>query len=368
MHTRFPTERAHGHQVAHVTKACTTLGHEVTIVAPKRKNPILESAYTFYDLPEEIIVDYVPVTDGLALPLPKCIGFQLTQWSLGRALKKYLADCSSDALYIRSPSLLPIAIASGIPTYLELHSLPSRQQEKFVAECNQCHRVICLTSPMRDELVSWGADAEKIIVAGDAVDLTQFTAGEETSIDPGHIKIGYAGQLRSMGLSKGVEQLLEAANVLIKRKQNCTFLIAGGPEDVQKEMESSLESDVKRSVQFVGRLPQQDVISFLQSCDILVYPAPASDHPFYQRDTSPLKLFEYLAVQKPIVCADLPPLHDVVNEDAVLFYEPGNSAALADAIALIMKDPDAASKRAERGRAIVENCTWEKRMEQILKK
>jgi glycosyltransferase involved in cell wall biosynthesis len=121
-------------------------------------------------------------------------------------------------------------------------------------------------------------------------------------------------------------------------------------------------------VRYCDFLPWEVIPSFLAACDILVYPAPKSNHPFFQRDTSPLKIFEYMAARKPIVMADLPPLRDILSEATAFLCEPGDPESLADAIERALKHPEEAQAKAERAWEIVQEHTWEKRMRRIMGK
>lgn len=221
--------------------------------------------------------------------------------SFGRALHHELHSSAFDLVYTRSFALLPSLLRTGIPTILELHSLPRFWRRTFVRACNRCARVVCLTQPMARELRSWGVDSERIVVEGDAVDLAMFAGAPEKSearrsfgIQDDIPVIVYAGQLRSMGLSKGMTELLGALEILQSRGRRFLALIAGGPAS-EIPLLSAEHPTLTSCVRFLGSLSHASIPAVLSTADVLVYPAPKSDHTFYRRDTSPLKLFEYMA-------------------------------------------------------------------------
>jgi len=117
-------------------------------------------------------------------------------------------------------------------------------------------------------------------------------------------------------------------------------------------------------VRFEGRVEQFNVSSCIAACDVCVYPAPLSDHPYFQRDTSPLKLLEYLAAGKPVVCADIPPVRDVVDESIVEFCEPGNAKSLAERISKVLSSNNEGRVRAGKEKAFY--FDWKKRMGRVL--
>jgi glycosyltransferase involved in cell wall biosynthesis len=144
-------------------------------------------------------------------------------------------------------------------------------------------------------------------------------------------------------------------------------VIAGGPESEKQKFEMAMSDGLRPRVTFTGYIAHLKIPTLLTAADVLVYPAPKSEHLFYTRDTSPLKLFEYMAAGKPIVAADLPPLHDAVDPSMVTFCEAGNAESLAQGILMILEHREESAKKARLARSHVEQFTWGKRMERILK-
>jgi glycosyltransferase involved in cell wall biosynthesis len=377
-HTRFPTEKAHGYQVAQVCAALADVGHEVTLVTPTIWNAITDDAFTYYGLPRSFVIQKLPHFDAQKSPVvPGFLGFAVSMMFYARSLKMYLHTHDSDLLYIRSPFLLSAVLAAKKPVILEVHALPKRSQKKFTEQCNRCALVVCLTSGMKEELLRWGVDASKLCIEADGVDLKRFQnlpTVEEAKATYGlpadRIVLGYSGSLVTHDtIEKGVSEMIQAL-ALLKHKGSRVFgWIIGGPETwknlyEEKAREAGLTSE---DIRFEGRVPAASVPQRIAAFDVCVYPAPKSDHPFFTRDTSPLKLFEYLASRRPVVSADLPPLRDVVDESTVTFCVPGNPESLAEAIERVLGGMDAAQEKTEKAYGIAVEHTWEKRMERILK-
>jgi glycosyltransferase involved in cell wall biosynthesis len=342
------------------------LGHEVEIIAPRRcDNPVQEDFWKFHGVDERVRLTYTSSFDGIACRLtPGLLGLSLTTWSYLHYARHKLLEGKYDLLYTRTPEILPMLLATKIPVILELHKLPRYRKKLFVRRCSRCTLVICLTSPMRKELIAWGVPEGNIVVEPDAVDLERFReCHAEEAVSKQVATIGYAGQLESMGLSKGIPELLAAFAILQRTHPSAKLLLAG-----PKASSDTLMRHIKTApgVAYRGFLPHDQIPSFLSSCDILVYPAPASSHPFYMRDTSPLKLFEYMASKKPIVTADLPPIRDILDESTAMFCRPGDPEGLARALANVLDHPGEAQKKVTRAWERVQEFTWEKRMRRIL--
>jgi glycosyltransferase involved in cell wall biosynthesis len=376
-HGRFPTEKAYGFQIAQVCDALTDLGHQVTLLNPVFKNTITESAQDYYGLRHPLRVEPVKHYDAFqSRVVPGSLGFIVSMHSYARALRKRLAPKQFDLFYVRSPLIVSGLIKTGIPLALELHALPRFAHRRFVHIVNQCERIICLTTPMRDEIVSWGVHPGKVIVEGDAVDLRRFqnlpdlhTSKTDWELPVDRTVIGYVGSLATREtLEKGVRELVQSMAGLGTPTPERPFLwIVGGPEKWQKTYEQVARQSLNpHEYRFQGRIDASSVPSAIAACDICVYPSPKTDHPYFLRDTSPLKLFEYLAAAKPIICADLPPVRDIVDEKSVKFFRPGDVDSLRAAIENVLQHPAEAAARAAEGKRIVQKHSWEKRMERIL--
>ncbi len=376
-HTRFPTEKAHGHQIARVCEALTQLQHDVTLVAPDIRRNVMQDFKKYYALRSAFSLVLLPTKDAL---LSKCIpgrfAFYFTMRSYRASLSVFLTKHRSDLLYTRSPHLLSILLSTRLPVLLELHTLPRYGRRRFVWLCNRCKRIVCLTTPMRNELVTWGVDPKKTIVEGDAVDLERFSAlpsaksAKRTFNLPADAKvIGYVGSLITMdSVEKGVDLLFRAAMQLKKLQYPVFVFVVGGPAAwCIRYRKAALHAGLtEESFHFQGHIASKRVPEAMAACDILVYPAPAKKHPYFLRDTSPLKLFEYLASGRPVVCADIPPIRDIVDASVVRFARPGSASSLAGAIRDVLDHPNDAKTRASKSLEIIREHTWKKRMDRIV--
>ncbi len=370
---RLPSERAHGHQIAQVCDALVALGHEVTVFATIRKETVQEPFASYYGVSDTIQLKHI----GHSYHIPnwpplRPLRLYLQNRGLKRDYQTELQPGRFDLLYTRAPVLLPTLIATGIPVILELHSLPRRSIRLFVRDCERCALVACLTSPMRDALVEWGVPREKIIVEGDAVDLARFERlpSKEASRDAARLKtdrivVGYVGRLKTLFMEKGVKHLLEALKELQSEKRFFGFIV-GGPEGDRKAYEAMARSIglTDDDVRFVGEVPAHDVPAMLAACDVLAMPFP--DLPHYRHHMSPLKMFEYMAADRPIVTTDLPTIRDVLSEETAFFCKPGDAGDLARVLRDIAADAADGLKRSANARALVERHTWKKRMGRIL--
>src|SRR3989338_8403193 len=89
-HTRFPTEKAHGYQVAQVCHAMAALDHEVTLVTPTVGVAPAESAFRFYGITESFSILRLQQFDALSSSfVPGQLAFAVAMISYRYALKVF---------------------------------------------------------------------------------------------------------------------------------------------------------------------------------------------------------------------------------------------------------------------------------------
>lgn len=369
---RIPSERAHGRQIAHVCRALWNLKHDVEVLAPYRENVVQQDFWTYEHLSKDIKLTYVGATDYIKKRWPGAIKLWAMNRMLRREMPAIIADREPDIIYTRSPALLPSLLKTGVPVVLELHQLPRFARHLFVEECNACARVACLTSPMRDVLLKWGVKASKLMVEGDAVDLDRFEnlpsqakAKAKWNLKTERMVVGYVGRLMTLGKEKGVSTLLEALAATKKDERFFGFVV-GGPDGDKKHYEKMAKKLglTEDDVLFAGEIPAADVPASLSACDVLAMPFP--DLPHYRTHMSPLKMFEYMAADRPLITSDLPTVRDVLDEKTAVFCEPGSTKSFVRAMEWIADNPQDAAARSAAAASLVRRHTWQERMARIL--
>ena len=102
-------------------------------------------------------------------------------------------------------------------------------------------------------------------------------------------------------------------------------------------MESSLTAlGLLQHCRFTGAVQAHEVPGLLAQMDIATAPYPAQDNFYF----SPLKIYEYLAAELPVVTTRVGHLATVVLQDVDgLLVPPGDPDAFADALATLVQDP-----------------------------
>ena len=125
-----------------------------------------------------------------------------------------------------------------------------------------------------------------------------------------------------------------------------------------------------RNFLLTGFVPNADLPLFQAACDVLLIPyenkVSASSGGDISRYLSPMKLFEYLACERPIIASNLPVLREVLNpENSILVSEP-ETTAWRQAILSVLENPGMASRLASHAREDAGAHTWTERARGIL--
>jgi glycosyltransferase involved in cell wall biosynthesis len=80
----------------------------------------------------------------------------------------------------------------------------------------------------------------------------------------------------------------------------------------------------------------------------------------YTRDipNCPIKIYEYLACGKPVVCSDIPGIDNLRDKNVLILVEPGNPEALSSASVQALSNLDARLAQRELGPKVVSEYTW----------
>ncbi len=158
---------------------------------------------------------------------------------------------------------------------------------------------------------------------------------------------------------KGVDVLLDAA----RRLPEVAFLIMGGMDrDVARLRQRAEGLD---HVQITGFADPRKAAMALCAADISVVPNRATPA-ISARYTSPLKIFEAMAVGLPVVCSDLPSMRDVLDDSMAVFVPPEDSGALAEALDSLLGDDARMKSISSALRAEAPKHTWDARALRIL--
>ncbi|MBV9466637.1 MAG: glycosyltransferase family 4 protein [Solirubrobacterales bacterium] len=217
-----------------------------------------------------------------------------------------------------------------------------------------------------------GASPSKVLVVPNAVDLpyversvnglarNSFPPRAARSPRTADALIGWAG---SFGPWHGGEVIVRALARLPVRVH--LLMIGDGPERARCQA-VALELAVSDRIEWTGPIPHPGALRRLAQCDVLVSPqTPLPGQRYFQ---SPIKLFEYMALGRPIVASRLGQMEELLTDRVnARLVEPGEVAELAAVIAELLHSEDRGRALGEAARHEAEaNHTWDQRAQMIL--
>jgi len=310
--------------------------------------------------------------------------FNLLMATYNRSALKYLHHHTADVYYLRDKQVLWALIRARpdlAPRIVyEVHDFPKAKagQKKALIALPQIAGIIAVTHHLKTLYTQAGGPPERILVAPDGVNLRQFERVTMTQqeartylkLPMERFVVGYVGRLHTLGKEKGISHLIEAIAILRQSSPSpgATLCCVGGPEEMAmryQELASQLGL-APDEVIFVPQVPPAEVPLYLRAFDLCAMPFPWTQH--YAYYMSPLKMFEYMAAQRPIIATKLPSVQEILRHgNNAYLVPPDDPQALAEGICWLATHPDAAQSIAKQARADVQQYTWSERARRALK-
>lgn len=233
-------------------------------------------------------------------------------------------------------------------------------------ETQMCHladRIITLSQTMKDTLVTRGIPAEKISLAPNAVEDTLFDHNltpAEARAQMGLPEHGqWVGSVTSVVPYEGLDTLLEAIAILRGRGQDVRALIAGDGTARPSLERLAQRLGISDATVFTGKLPPHRAYLAHQSLDAFTVPRTGDR---VCRTVTPLKPIEAMALGRPVIMSNIPPLAELVNNPiapgAGKLFSVENPRDLADTIHEVLSNPAMRKSLTDNGRTFAHTRTW----------
>jgi glycosyltransferase involved in cell wall biosynthesis len=249
---------------------------------------------------------------------------------LGVPLMLDMADLWPELFQIALPRLLrPFGRSLFAPLYRRRANLV-RGCQGYVAVTRDYLALLQSIAPRsQSAVVYWGVDVAA--VRREMADQSPLPAAiAERRKSDGDFWVVYAGTL---GPNYDTLSILRAAEALRDTSPEITIFIAGDGAS-RTEVEATIAERSLHNCVFLGSLPPAAVTRIYARCD-----AALSTYVRESTVSMPIKAFDYLAAGLPIINSLGRDLGWFVDTHEVgVAYEPGNAAALADAIRTLAGD------------------------------
>lgn len=264
------------------------------------------------------------------------------------------------------------AVQRGLRWWLEHGQHPDwvdrmfrESRERLMRDAAAGHRGILANSDYTAGLLRGiGIAPQRIEVVSGGVDSACFTAAPDARAGA-RARLGLAGgdtvllTVCRLVAKKGVEVLLDAVARLQPTFPRLVLLVVGDGKRRRAHEARAAALGLADAVRFVGRVPHEDVAPYFWASDVFVLASYESRHAggaVRDVETMGRVLCEANAAGVPLVATDTGGTPSVVRHgDNGVLVAPGDAAALADAIARVLREPGLARGLAQRGLARAAN-------------
>lgn len=318
-----------------------------------------------------------PVNSGISQKLPILREYREMR-ATARRLGQVIEETQPDILHAHSPILnglpaLKLARQCNLPLLYEVRSFwedaaveagaamawgpryrATRGLESVILR--RADAVVAICEGLRNDILARGIEAEKVTVVPNAVDSELFTMARNPDAElrrelglEGSAVLGFIGSFYGY---EGLDLLLQATTLLLRRQPSVKLLLVGGGPVKDRLVALTRELNLQDQVVFTGRVPHSEVGRYYDLVDIFVYPRLS------MRLTdlvTPMKPLEAMAKGSVVVASDVGGHQELIADGQRGFlFEADNREALASRLAEVIENREDWPRLAAAGRRYVE--------------
>jgi glycosyltransferase involved in cell wall biosynthesis len=323
------------HQQHHLMELLSMRGHNVRVIDYPLDWKENEGLYHG----REVVNDYYKIhSQGTVQVIrPSIINIPLLIYSSviffhGREINRQIKEFKPDVIVgfgiINTYLASRIAKKQNIPFIYYwidvLHRLIPEKQLQFIGEylekiiIKNSTQVITINHKLEDFVKRLGAINTEVIGAG--IDLEKFNP----NLNGSKIRIEYGINddelvLFFMGFLYHFAGLKELALEFANNKYENLKLLIVGDGDAYNDLQNIVKKyDLSDKVLLVGKKPYNEIPEFLAAADICILPSYPDEE--IMQDIVPIKIYEYMAMGKPVITTMLPGIMKEFDERNGLIY------------------------------------------------
>lgn len=288
------------------------------------------------------------------LRVPKCF-LKHNELGLKVAMLIYVVLWRPDVVYTRDILLNGCLCKFGIPNVYEIHQINMDNEEfdvlykdTLLRYMNNIHlkAIVCISDTLKKECTEFGIPKKKMTVlhSGVRIDAKDYSDAE-IYIPAFEKELPLAMYVGSLQKGKGVETIIKMAEATARYN----FLIVGGDKDVIQET---------KNLKHIPQVSNEVARKYIDKADFLLLPVKKQKFQFH----SPLKLFEYLAAEKPIIASYNENLSEILEDrKSVMFANEDCPLDFLHCMDEVSRDGRLRQRLCENSFKLVGKYTWEKR-------
>ncbi|MGA8849146.1 MAG: glycosyltransferase family 4 protein [Dehalococcoidia bacterium] len=232
----------------------------------------------------------------------------------------------------------------------------------------QADKVLVINEKLKDYVKELGASPERTQILGAGIDIERFdpvskgdTVRQHYGLTEKDIVLFFMGWLYQFsGLKEVASQLARIDNLHLK------LLIVGEGDAYEALQQIREKHNLKDRIILTGKKPYQEIPEFIAASSICLLPAYTDEK--IMRDIVPIKMYEYMAMKKPVIATKLPGIMREFGENNGVAYVDKPEEAVTKAMELIQSGT--IEELGQKARSFVEGYSWQSitdEFEKILK-
>lgn len=388
----YPSKKAHANQIYSMSQAFVANGYDVELWLPSplgKKRMAEEEWGKYYGEPKAFNVKYFTVFPIINYPsslLIKAIAYcinRINGWVFAistiiatimkiKSPKNKLLAFTRDNYFLFLANLFLKSYRKKPYLIAEIHDIPAGLN-RFILKygLHSVDLIIAISKGLKESLIETFPNMRSTIVTlPDGINSgrlkSRMSRGEALAYlsmeKLEHKKlIVYTGHLYPY---YGVDLLINAMKYLDKNRF-ILWLVGGEHKDLERAKKLANHLGISNIV-FWGWQEPGKIKYFQWAADILVAPYSAKKDRLY-KFCSPLKIFEYMSAERPILASKTPALQEIlINSENSILFEADNARDLASSIEMLVNNPTLSRKLAAKAFNDVHNYTWEQRAKKII--
>lgn len=162
----------------------------------------------------------------------------------------------------------------------------------------------------------------------------------------------------------GLDLAVDAVARLRETVPNLELKICGqGTPFLERVLQRARELGINGAIRYLGPKRLEELVGEIETCDVGIVP---NQRNAFTDINTPTRIFEYLAIGKPVIAPRTPGIQDYFDGDSLLFFEPGNVEDLAKRIEYVYSDMSKAIDIAEKGQRVYFAHRWSQEKENLV--
>src|SRR4029077_10588659 len=154
----------------------------------------------------------------------------------------------------------------------------------------------------------------------------------------------------------GFDLAMESLEKVKKTISSVRLRVCGKRTDFfEQVMESARQRGLDTYVDYLGPCNLNEIVEAIEDCDLGIIP---NHRNIFTEINTPTRIFEYLALAKPVIAPKTKGIQDYFGDDDLIFFEAGNADDLARKIEFAFFHPAEVAETLKRGQAVYLSHTW----------